>query len=777
MKGQRATLKISDTEGNPFENAAIYLGNKILGYSNSLGLFQTAISNEYYFIRHPNYWTKKLKIHSIDTQEIFLKPKTNEFQTFVINPKRKPELNASNAKPIFTVNSRQLQSSLPTNSADAIGANGDAYIQKSQLGGGSPMMRGFAANRILLMVDGVRLNHALFRSGNLHNILMIDPYSIENVEISSGANSVLYGSDALGGVIHTQLISPNFDQRKKVGGKISSYYFSPSNGQIIHGDLHLMKKRFFSLSSITRQKFNSLKMGANGPREYQRDAYIRNVNNRDSIFENKNPNEQIGTAYQQINFLQKFAYKWSNQLSFHYGFYGAQTSEIPRYDRLILKNQDESLVNALWNYTPQKWFMNRLEIRSSNKNFLSDRINLIYAHQFNKEGRMIRKYKSNDQNVLSDGVHAHSVNFDVMKKIHHFRFYYGAEWVFNRVQSEGVGKDIYTGKERSIQSRYPNNSTWTSSGLYTKLKKHWIEKNMFMDYGARVSLVASQASLGDFFKQEELNNISQKNWNISQSLGWVKWYGKKYKFAFNLSSGFRAPNLDDLSKVFDSEPGKVIVPNTSLKPEKTYNADISWQANFVKKNQVFIGFFYTYLKDAMARANGQLNGSDSFLYLNVLSQIQRLENIESAAIYGARTKFRWILKREFVLHGQLSLIAGQQSNGQAVRHITPNFGQIALRKYFGKNRVELICLWNGQLSNNQLAISEQSKPHIYALNSQGKPFFPSWTVFHFRSQYVVFRKHFFQLNFENILNQRYRTYSSGLVSPGRGVNIGFTFRL
>ena len=68
----------------------------------------------------------------------------------------------------------------PMTSADLLERGGYVYIQKSQLGGGSPMIRGLSTNRLVLSVDGVRLNNAIFRSGNIHNVISISPMNIEN---------------------------------------------------------------------------------------------------------------------------------------------------------------------------------------------------------------------------------------------------------------------------------------------------------------------------------------------------------------------------------------------------------------------------------------------------------------------------------------------------------------------------------------------------------------------------------------------------------------------
>ncbi len=70
---------------------------------------------------------------------------------------------------IKTINADEVLHYNPQTTADLLGTKGGVFIQKSQMGGGSPMIRGFSANRVLLVIDGIRMNNAIYRSGNLQN--------------------------------------------------------------------------------------------------------------------------------------------------------------------------------------------------------------------------------------------------------------------------------------------------------------------------------------------------------------------------------------------------------------------------------------------------------------------------------------------------------------------------------------------------------------------------------------------------------------------------------
>ena len=77
----------------------------------------------------------------------------------------------------------------PRTSADMLLASGRVAVQQSQLGGGSPNLRGFEANRVLLVIDGVRMNNAIYRSGHLQNIITVDSEALEGTEVVFGPAS------------------------------------------------------------------------------------------------------------------------------------------------------------------------------------------------------------------------------------------------------------------------------------------------------------------------------------------------------------------------------------------------------------------------------------------------------------------------------------------------------------------------------------------------------------------------------------------------------------
>ena len=179
-------------------------------------------------------------------------------------------------KKILAVSQDQITINNPQTSADLLESTGQVYVQKSQLGGGSPMIRGFSTNRLLITVDGVRMNNAIFRGGNLQNVISIDPLSIDKTEVLLGAGSTIYGSDAIGGVMsfYTKKPELSYSDSLQVTANTLVRYSTANQEKTGHFDLNFGLKKWAFLTNITYTDFEDLRMGSNGPNEYLRPEYI-----------------------------------------------------------------------------------------------------------------------------------------------------------------------------------------------------------------------------------------------------------------------------------------------------------------------------------------------------------------------------------------------------------------------------------------------------------------------------------------------------------------------
>ena len=672
---------------------------------------------------------------------------------------------------IEKVNLRDARLRNPQTTADLLGQIGSVFIQKSQLGGGSPMIRGFATNRVLMVVDGVRMNNAIYRSGNMQNIISIDPLSLEGAEVVFGPGSLIYGSDAIGGVMDFHTITPAFAESKKLQFKGSSTlrYATANRENTFHTDFNLSKGKWAFVSSFTYSKYDDLKMGVHGPASYLRNEYIERINNIDSTVNNSNPRIQSFSGYEQLNLLQKVRYKLNDHVDMTYSFTYAGTGEAPRYDRLIQYRNDK-LRFAEWNYGPMLWRMHSLTIADNKKNALYDASRWVIGYQNYAESRIERTRASSTRTIQSESVDATSINWDAQKQIGKGSFFYGLEYVYNQVGSVGSRTNIITGSTAPFASRYPNNSRWQTSGAYGSYKLN-LHKSLTLISGLRFSYNQLNSNFDTTFIKFPYKKASIKDGGLTGNLGLVYRPSDKLQLNANFSTGYRMPNVDDVGKLFESVPGNLTIPNPNLTSEYAWNIEmgIVWKAS--DRLKVEFNLFHTWLNNAITLRPYQFDGKDSIVFNGITSRVQALQNVSTATVWGLQTSVHYKIGRDLFIQSFANWINGKETddirNEQVpLRHAAPFYGNTNLRYSRNKVFIEFTAMYNGEVSADELAPVEQAKIDIYAKDANGKPYSPSWYTINLRTSYQLDPKTSFTASWENITNQRYRPYSSGIVAAG-----------
>jgi hemoglobin/transferrin/lactoferrin receptor protein len=670
----------------------------------------------------------------------------------------------------------ELSLRTPANTSDWLGSSGEVFVQKSQLGGGSPMVRGFSANRLLYAVDGVRMNTAIFRSGNLQNVISLDPFSLQTTEILFGPGSVMYGSDAIGGVMAFETLSPNLEGRS-LSGNISSRFASAYSEKTFHTDLSYGKGKWSFLSSASHFNYGDLKMGENnGPDSYLRTTYQTTVNGIDLELANPQPLVQVGSGYQQLNLMQKVRFQAGDQSTWEYGFHFSKSTDIPRYDRLIEK-RNEKLRFARWDYGPQIWMMNNVRLTHTSSSKWFDQVKLIAAHQFFEESRIDRRFEQRGEFDRTENVNALSLNADFLKNLTGESYFtYGFESVLNTVTSNGKEKDILSNQVISASARYPN-SEWTSVAAYGNYHIT-ISENLQFQTAIRynyTSLYADFSTNKEFYPLlfSESNNRFH---SITGNIGLIFKPEPSLSISPLFSTGFRAPNVDDIGKIFDSEPGTVFVPNPDLRPEYAYNTEISINKHFQNRVRIDFTAFYTLLDQAMVRRPYSLNGQSEILYEGESSKVLALQNGAFAKVYGIQTAIEIAITKKLLLTSRYNWQKGiEQLDDRSTspsRHAAPSFGLTRLSYQSKKLKFELASVYNGERSFDDMPQEELGKPAIYARDENGNLYSPNWTIFNFNAEYEIQKWVTLSAGTENISNQRYRPYSSGIVASGRNFTLG-----
>jgi hemoglobin/transferrin/lactoferrin receptor protein len=785
--GQTITV-IDKTTRQSIPGVAIYTSDKQLSTTTNqkgqadISIFKNVDSVVF---RHISYAEKTVAIKAFETKKyrIELTEKNIGLTEFVVSANRWEEEEKEVPSRIEKISAKEIAFQNPQTAADLLGAGGYVFIQKSQLAGGSPIIRGFATNRVMLVVDGVRMNNAIFRSGNVQNVISVDAGNVETAEILFGPGSVMYGSDAIGGVMdfHTLKLQFSDSSQHYFSGNAWGRYSTANEEKTGHFNFKFGTKRFALISSFSSSDFGDLRAGSDGNPYFQRPIYQTTINGRDTQLVNPNPQIQIASGYSQVNTMHKIGFKATENLLIDYSFYYSETSDAPRYDRLYAANAVGQLTFGEWYYGPQKWMMNRLGIIHSGTNIAYDQMRIIMAQQRYNESRHDRRFNNKRVRNQYEQVDAYSVNIDMDKKIgEKTSLFYGMEGVYNLVSSNSNRVHIETGELTPNNSRYPDGSVWQSYAGYFNLKHH-VSKKWILNSGLRYSYFDINASFDTSLFKLPFTNAKIQNGSLNGSLGIVFNANEKIQIYANASTGFRAPNIDDIGKVFDSQPGAVVVPNSQLKPEHAYNGEIGTNLTLGNIAKLNVSGFYTYLDNALSRRPYLFNGQDSIMYEGVMSQVLAIQNISNAYVYGLQIGLDISLGYGFKLMNRFNYQYGEEYSADSasyypLTHAAPMFGSHHLIYETRSLKFDFFVLYNGELSSDKISLNDRLDNLPFAKDANGNPYVAGWYTLNFKASWFINKNFVLNAGIENIEDKLYRPFASGISAPGRNIMLSLKIK-
>lgn len=771
------TITVKDAEtSEPIEMATfiseeknVFISTDRLGQANISALARAQKIQ----IQRLGYQLKTLSYQEIVASDFIIMLKASNFNLseVIVSASRWRQSSGDIPSKVISISPKEVKLQNPQTAADLLGVSGKVYIQKSQQGGGSPMIRGFATNRLLYTVDGVRMNNAIFRGGNIQNVISLDPFATESTEVLFGPGSVIYGSDAIGGVMSFQTLTPKFSDSNEVliSGKVNTRFSSANNEKTVHADIKYGWKKWAFVTSASRWDYDHLRQGKNGPIDYLKTYHVERIEGEDKVVEQDDPLIQNPTAYTQKNLMQKVRFQPNENWDFQYGFHYSETSDYGRYDRLN-RVANGNPRYAEWRYGPQKWMMNNLNVSHSKQTKAFDQLSIRLAHQQFEESRIDRNFQDEIRRIRAERVDAYSTNIDFVKKLgEKSTVFYGGEYILNEVKSNGKQENIITGDFANSPSRYPR-SSWNSMAIYTNYEFKPSEK-FTIQGGIRYNHFLLDAKFDTTFYSFPFTKANINNGALTGSLGMVYHPSDSWSVNTNFGTAFRAPNVDDVGKIFDSEPGAVVIPNPNLTAEYAYNWDVGVAKVFNDFLKVDFTAYYTLLNNAMVRRNSQLNGQDSIIFDGERSQVQSIQNAAIANVYGFQAGIEMKFSGGINLSSDLNYQLGEEElddgSVSPSRHAPPLFGTTRLNFKSKDWILQLYANYQAAYEHSELAVEERGKTEIYALDENGNTYAPAWYTLNFKMSYRLWEN--FGLNFgvENITDQRYRPYSSGMSAPGR----------
>ncbi|MBJ34932.1 MAG: TonB-dependent receptor [Flavobacteriaceae bacterium] len=746
---------------------------------------------------------ERFKETIIDGSIIYLQEENQALDEVILSVARSESNTSQVAEKVSVIKSTDVFLTSPSSGAELLELSPGVRVQKSQGGGGSPIIRGFEANRVLIVVDGVRMNNAIYRSGHLQNSITIDPNNIERVEVIFGSSSVGYGSDAMGGVIHYYTKNPILKSSKKINSTFTSNYSSANQSVSNNYIANYSKDNWGSITSLTVSKYGDIKIGKNRRHGYENWGLtpLFSKNSRNSFFPepsvNKNQNIQKNTEYSQVDLFQKFLFKIGETNLLNVNIQFSKSSDIDRYDQLSIP-LGNSLKFAEWYYGPQKRFLLSPSLKIfPEKKFMKKGVITLGIQKIN-ESRIKRRFNTMNRSYQIEDLNVFSVNgdFDTYFEGGH-SISYGLESTYNYNDSRAYDRMIeisdnkITGLSQKIPipTRYPSDgSSYTSFASY--INWSWNMSEFFtFNIGTRLTFTGIKADWDDQVSvNPQLSEIDLYSRALTTTVSIKLRPSKKVQINTVLSSGFRNPNIDDIGKIRESN-GLLVVPNTFLKPEYAYNLDLGIDFRSLNNNN-FISFrgFSTIISRHIARDNFTVFSDTTTPDLSTIiyngEEVITIsnKNLGNRFIHGFSVDGFSKVLNNLKLDYSLTYTQGDINETYGpLPSISPLFGSLSMS--YKKKDINIQAIYKFSEAKDANSYSFGGEDGLYEtpfiIENNGIIYLgsPKWSNLSIYGSKNILSNLILRLGLTNVFDTHYRTFASGISSPGRSIEIGLNLEL
>jgi outer membrane cobalamin receptor len=593
------------------------------------------------------------------------------------------------------------------------------FIQKTNHGGGSPFVRGLTGNQNLILIDGIRLNNAIFRYGPNQYLTLLDPVSIDRIEVIKGTGSVQYGSDAMGGVINVITKMPGFSPFPRWSSQLN---FRMTDGGIentVRSQINYSSQKFALMASAGFSDFGDLRGGDT-------------------------------TGYQRPSgYLQQSAdirAKWDvgQNWIFSAGVTGVRQKKVPLFHRYQLEKFQQNLSNPL-----ERTLINA-QLQKLFKGKKIQQLTFQISRQQLNELRIIQAGNSVNISNENDKVNNLSLQLETSWKLtHYWSMRTGLEFNHDKVFSNRNVRNTNTGIITARRGLYPNGSIFRHGAIYHLQRVQ--SGKLMLEGGLRYHWYDIE------LEETTLGKISLKPKALVFLVGGSYELSKGLVVFGNLSSGYRAPNIDDMGTlgIIDF---RYEVPSYGLKPEKSLNKELGIRYQ-EKKWNLSMSIFHNDLNNLINR----IKTTDIIAGYNVYIK----ENSEHSFIKGIELDFRYQLSKQLSLNGMTTYLYGQNiTRAEPVRRIPPFNSWITLHYEKGK--------WNLGINSEQAAAQRRLAQGDKDDNRIPVGGTPGFIVFHAYAGCQMKKLNYrFYLN--NLTNADYRKHGSGINGMGRSVTLALQY--
>lgn len=591
------------------------------------------------------------------------------------------------------------------------------YMQKTNLGGGSPFIRGLTGKQVLILIDGVRLNNSFYRFGPHQYLNTIDPNIIERIEVVRGPSSVLYGTDALGGVINViTKRRTEFPNAFDLDGVLEGMYDSSLDGGSGRVQVEGNRRDVGWIGGVTGKSYGDIEAGGG-------------------------LGEQEPSGYDEVDADLKFNWRLDTRQELILATQYTRQYDVPKTSEVTLGDK------LKFNYEPQRRVLTYAEYRARALGLFDQfSVNVSFNHQ--EEGEeIIEEDAPTSQTQELTGVDTVGMGLQMTNRLGSHRFTYGLDYYHDRYDTAKASVDLLTGMETQLIPGSPDDASYASLGAYVQdeLRLH---PRAELVLGVRYSAFETEGEVGE----ESLSLDASK---FTGSLHGLIKLTPRWNLVSGVAQGFRAPNMEDFFGRVDFFNE---IPNTALEPEES----LSWDLGLKYYTQDTTGELYYYLSDydgliERVTVGTQPDGSP----------IKQRRNIKDARIQGVEAAFTHTFNRHWTTAATVGWTEGEdRDTGEPLRRIPPVNGSLRVRYTYNPD------LWtelSGLLADKQDELSPEDidDPRIPSGGT------PGYGVVNLKLGYQRTRNERLLVTLQNLDDKPYKTHGSGLFAPGRSVVLSY----
>ncbi|MFT6719533.1 MAG: hemoglobin/transferrin/lactoferrin receptor protein [Neolewinella sp.] len=619
-----------------------------------------------------------------------------------------------------------LEQQTPRSLAEAlIGVTG-VWMQKTNHGGGSPFVRGLTGNQVLLLYDGIRLNNSTYRYGPNQYFNTLDPFSVDRVEVVPGGGAVLYGSDALGGTINVLTREPVFTAGDSTSatGRLLGRWRSSGMEQTLRAELGIQREKLAVSGGISLRNFGNLRAGGD-------------------------LGELVATGYDERAADFKLRLKTGKHGELTAAYNGLVQTGVGRYDQVTQRGyarydfepQERQLAYLRWQFRPTASWWKSMEI--------------TMAHQQSREVRVKQRENAETGRREDDRINTNS-----LAAVAGLRFSpawtatAGTEAYRDRVFSSAFDHSIGSGEVTGLRGLYPAEAAALSYALFAS------NRYRFGAWLARAGLRYNRFQIA--FADDTFGSTDFRPAALVWDGGLAYDFGQQQRLELNLVSGFRAPNVNDLSS-FGSFDFGIEVPSPDLASERSLNAELVYRQNGDRLSWGAV-VFRNRLRNLIERERATYLGESTYEGQDVYTKVNR----SAATIVGVEVDAAYRFNDRWRVLGNLSYARGE-ADGNPMRRIPPLNGllEVACRTasdgWFASGTV----LWAA--AQRRLSGGDIDDHRIAEGGTVG------WVILRLRGGYA-WRKVQIILNADNLGDAAYRLHGSGIDGAGRQLSVELALR-